>query len=479
MNSSTGLTPQILAVDLDGTLLRSNMLHETFWSALATDWRTPFVAARRLATGRAALKDALAQRARVDVACLPYDPAVIDYVRAWRAKGGRTALVTATNQRLADEIAAHLGIFDEAFGSDATRNLKGRHKAAFLVDRYGRGNFAYMGDHPADIAVWREAGHSVVRSNSRTLRSRAAALHDRHEFLDGPGVDLAGYVKAMRPHQWLKNALIFLALIAGHKFGIDTVARALVAFASFSLIASSVYLLNDLLDLSADRAHARKRRRPFASGRIAVEHGLPLMLSLLVVGGGLAALLGWRFLAVMAVYGVTTTAYSLWFKRHTIIDVCVLAALYTIRVVAGGVATDTPLSVWLLAFSLFFFFSLAAVKRQIELVDAAKADKLKITGRGYHRDDLPIVAQMATASGHVAVLVMVLYVNSEAVTKLYRHPEFLWGIAPVLLFWLSRVTLIAHRGEMHDDPVVFAVKDRMSMVCGALILLFAVAGAVL
>lgn len=476
MNSRSVEAPTVLAVDLDGTLLRSNMLHETFWSAFARDWRTPFLAIMYLFRGRAALKERLARDTQVDVAHLPYDPDVLEFVRDWRSRGGATALVTATNQRLANAIAAHLGGFDEVHGSDAQRNLKAREKADFLVERYGRGGFSYIGDSKADLPVWREARYALVRHNSSRLRKQASAIQGRVSFLDGPGFDPTAYIKALRPHQWLKNLLIFLAVFAAHQFDAGTFGRATLAFVSFCLVASSVYLLNDLLDLSADRVHPRKRNRPFASGRIALEHGLPLILLLLGAGAALAWSLGPRFLGVMAVYYIATTAYSLVIKRQVIIDICVLAGLYTIRVIAGGVATNIPLSVWLLAFSLFFFFSLAAMKRQIELVEAAKAGGLALSGRGYHSDDLPLVTQMATASAYVSVLVMALYVNSDTVAHLYRHPAFLWGISPVLLYWLSRAIMIAHRGEMHDDPLVFAVKDKISLLCGVLVVVFAIVG---
>jgi len=469
--------PEVLAVDLDGTLLRSNMLHETFWSAFSLDWRTPFAAAAQLLKGRASLKGLLARRSAVDVASLPYDDEVIAFVRDWRERGGKAVLVTATDQALANAIAGHLGLFDEAFGSDGTSNLKGRNKAAFLVERYGKGNYAYAGDADADVPVWSAAGHAVVKSRSSRLRAKAAAVQSSVSFIETPGMDLRALVKALRPHQWVKNVLVFLAMMGAHRFDGETLTRAILAFLAFSFVASSVYLVNDLLDLSADRAHPRKRNRPFASGRAKLEHGLPLTLLLLACGVALSLVLGLGFLAVMAIYYVTTTAYSLVLKRHTIIDICTLAALYTIRVLAGGVATGIPISVWLLAFSLFFFFSLAAVKRQAELVDAAAARKLTIHGRGYHPHDLPLVAQMATASGYVSVLVMTLYVNSETVTQLYRYPAALWGISLVLLYWVSRITFIAHRGQMHDDPVVFAARDKVSLACGALILAFAIVGA--
>lgn len=466
--------PEVLAVDLDGTLLRSSMVHETFWSAFANDWRTPFAATVRLGRGREHIEALLAQRSSVDVAALPYDDEVIALIRTWRGRGGEVVLVTATDQRLANAIGEHLGLFDAIFGSDHARDLRGAKKATFLVERYGVGNFAYVGDAHEDAEVWRNSGHAVVKSRSRAVRAKALA-HTSSHVIHSPLGSNWNLLRALRPHQWLKNILVFLAVMGAHRLlDPDLMLRAFGAFVAFSLIASSVYLLNDLLDLSADRAHSRKCDRPFASGAIAIELGPPMIVLLLIAGLFVAALLGAKFLLVVSVYFIITMAYSLSLKRYTMIDICVLAALYTIRVLAGGVATGLSISVWLLAFSMFIFFSLAAVKRQAELVDAVRAGKLKIVGRGYHPDDLQLVSQMATASGLLSVLVMTLYLSSDAVTQVYHRPEALWGVTPVLLFWISRVVFKAHRGEMHDDPIVFAAKDKVSMVCGLIVAAFAV-----
>lgn len=466
----------VLAVDLDGTLLCSNMLHETFWSALASDWKVPFLALREIVAGKASLKAMLVDRCKVDVSLLPYDPMVIAKVKEWRDQGGRTALVTATDQRIANEIADHLCIFDEVFGSEPGRNLKGPAKANFLIQRYGCGRYVYIGDTYADLPVWGNAAQALVKSNSARLLKRAQAIQPATLQVTSQDAGLLALMKTMRPHQWLKNLLIFLAMGAAHQFDFTTILRAIAAFVAFSMIASSVYLVNDLLDLSADRAHPRKRFRPFASGAARIEHGIPLTILLMVLGGGISAALGPQFVAVLVVYYLTTLSYSLRLKRLPIIDICVLAALYTMRIIAGGVATNVPLSVWLLAFSLFFFFSLAAVKRQAELLDAVKANKLEIRGRGYHPQDLGLVTQLAVSSGVVSVLVMTLYVNSDAVSRLYHYPQALWPISLVLLYWISRVIFIAHRGEMHDDPIVFAARDRISMLCGLLVLIAGIVG---
>ena len=470
-------TSAVLVVDLDGTLLRSDMLFESFWSAFARDWRSPLRALRALTGGRAALKRHLAQASAVAPATLPYDPQVIAFVEAWRRAGGRTALVTASDQSFAEAIAAHLGLFDEVHGSDGDLNLKGDRKGRFLEERFGAGGFAYMGDSAADLSVWGRAARAITVNASPGLRRRAEQVCAATEHLQTAPRSLRPYLTALRPHQWLKNALVFLPMLAAHQLDAATLLLSTLAFLCFSLVASSVYVFNDLLDLDADRAHPRKKKRPFASGRVPIAHGAWMAAGLLLAGLGLAAAMGPGFLAVMAVYFLLTTAYSLNLKRRMVIDICVLAGLYTARIVAGGVATGIPLSVWLLAFSVFFFLSLAAVKRQAELVDGAERGALKASGRGYHVDDLPIISMIAIAAGYVSVLVMTLYVNSPEVMKLYTHPEVLWGVCAVLLYWITRTVMIAHRGHMHDDPVVYAARDRISLLClGAMVVLL-VAGA--
>lgn len=452
------------------------MLFETFWSVLGSDWRTPFVCAMALRNGRAALKQALSDRANIDETTLPYDSEVIAYINAHRAVGGRTALVTASNQTLAKRIADHLQIFDEVHGSDEDRNLKGKHKAEFLVERFGPDGFVYMGDADADLPVWDRAERAVTVNAPAALQQKAEALGKPVEHLVTTKPSVKPYIKALRPHQWLKNILVFLPMFAAHQVNILTFGQTLLAFAAFSLVASSVYLMNDLLDLRADRAHPRKRARPFASGAIPITQGGILVLGLLTVGIVVAAFLGWLFLLTMAVYYILTTAYSLTLKRRIVVDICVLAGLYTMRIIAGGTATGIPLSVWLLAFSIFFFFSLAAVKRQAELVDMAGRSELTASGRGYHVQDLPIISMMAIGAGYVSVLVMALYVNSPAVLELYAQPATLWAICCVLLYWITRMVMVTHRGLMHDDPVVYAAKDRNSQICFVVILIFGVLG---
>jgi len=475
-NVATDLNTPVLVVDLDGTLLRSDMLHETFWNAISRDWRNLFPSITNLFRGRASLKRYLSLAAEIDVSTLPYDAAVMEYVDRWRASGGRTALVTASDEKIANAIAEYLELFDEVHGSDGVRNLKGVAKAEFLEDRFSESGFSYVGDSIADIPVWKKAKSSVTVNASKSLRKKTEELGAQVEHLQTNSTSLNTYIRALRPHQWLKNLLVFLPLLTAQRFDAQALLVSVVAFIAFSVIASSVYVLNDLLDLKSDRLHIRKRCRPFASGEIPIAHGVFVVGTLVFIGGLISSILGIGFVSVVVLYFATTLVYSLYFKRVIVLDICVLAFLYTIRIVAGGVAGQIELSVWLLAFSVFIFFSLAAIKRQAELVDMSSRNLLQASGRGYHVTDLPIISQIAIASGYVAVLVMALYLNSPVVAGLYSEPSMLWGICFILLYWITRIALVTHRGLMNDDPVVYATKDVTSLLCFALIL-FCVVGA--
>ncbi len=462
----------VLVVDLDGTLIRSDSLYESFWAGMADDWRTVFTALAGLARGRAALKRRLASGGRFDAAHLPYNEAVLDYVRNWRAAGGRTALVTAADEGLARKVADHLQLFDEIHGSDGRTNLKGETKARLLRERYGPGAYAYIGDSRSDLPAWRDAAMAITVDAPARLRRQVAAQTRESEHLGTRTGSMAACLEALRPHQWLKNVLVLVPVLAAHAFDGQRLLQAALAFVAFSLVASSGYLLNDLTDLRADRAHPRKSRRPLASGRVPIACATAMVPLLLLGGVGIAALAGWALAGVVAGYFALTTTYSTLLKRHAVADIGTLAALYTLRIIGGGMATELGVSVWLLAFSMFFFFSLAALKRQAELVDMARRGVNSARRRAYTVDDLPLVGQMTVASGYISVLVLALYLNAPPVQKLYSAPWLLWGICLVVMYWISRVALITHRGGMLDDPVAFAIRDRTSHACVLLVGLF-------
>lgn len=463
--ASVEIAKSVLVVNLDGTLVRTEMLSESFWSTFGRDWLSPFLSLSALLRGRAALNRHLALSSAIDVSGLPYNLMVIAFVREWRKLGGRTALVTAGGGQIVEAVAEYLGLFDEVHGADGVLNLRGSTKVEFLVSRFGEAGFAYIGNGADDLPVWKRAAKAITVNASPSLRRNVEQCCGEVEHLETTPTAYAAYLRTMRPHQWLKNALVFLPMLASHRVDELVILSSLLAFLCFSLIASSVYILNDLLDLSADRAHPRKKERPLASGSISIAHGTLMAAGLLAVGVTLSWSLGPAFLLVMVAYYALSLAYSLYLKRRIVVDIFVLAALYTIRMVAGGVAADIHLSLWLLAFSVFFFLSLAAVKRQAELIDSEKRGNLKANGRGYHVDDLPIISMIAISAGYASVLVLILYVNSPEVLRLYGHPEALWGVCVVLFYWITRTVMIAHRGEMNDDPLVYAARDRVSLAC--------------
>lgn len=462
-DSELSLDRTPLVVDLDGTLIRSDLLIESFLGLVG---HNPFAAIRSLgalADGKAAFKARLADTVIIDAATLPFDEDVLRLIREAREAGRPVHLASASDERYVAAVAEHLGLFDSAIGSRADHNLSAGEKARRLVERFGAGRFDYVGDSAADVPVWREARNAYAAPGAG--RRRAAA----HGIALTPVGEARNrwrpYLKALRVHQWLKNVLIFAPAVAGHQFG-WSLAASLIAFLSFSLCASSVYVLNDLLDIRNDRDHPRKRLRPFASGHASLVHDAALIPILLIASIALGLFLPPKFLLVLAGYYVLTLAYSLYLKRQVMLDVVALACLYGARLVAGAAATSIALSHWLEALAIFLFLSLALVKRSAELTDRVQSKAGAPSGRGYRLEDLPLVEAMAAASGYTAVLVMALYLNSPDVGSLYSSPHRLWAICVVMLYWVGRMLMKAHRGEMHDDPVVFAVRDRASQVCG-------------
>lgn len=460
----------VLVVDLDGTLLRSDMLYECLWSAVGRDGWATLRAMGRLGEGRAALKRALVALSDVDVTTLPYDDEVVARIKAWRADGGRSILATASDQVLADKVAAHLDLFDEVYGSDGTRNLKGVEKAVFLQDHLP-GGFTYMGDSTADLAVWAQAEAAISVGAAPKVVAALDAGNTPAEHLprDAPPRAL---LRAMRPQQWLKNLLVAVPLIADPGHGAGAFPPILGAFLALSFAASAGYLINDLLDLKDDRSHPRKRTRPFAAGTLSPEIGTMAIPVLLALSGVISLFVAPALLGAVALYFVATVAYSVKLKQHTLIDICLLAFLFTLRIIAGGVAIASGLSVWILAFSMFIFYALAAVKRLAELTDTETASR-ETSRRGYIAEDRRIVSQMAITSGYLAVLVLALYVDEPTTQAKFTSPWLLWGVCPLLLFWISRMVMKADRGLMHDDPMIFAVTNSTSRIvilfCGILV----------
>ncbi len=458
-----------LVVDLDGTLIRTDMLHESAIKRFRSD---PLAALRWpawLARGKAYLKHELTRGITFDAAVLPYNTAFLAWLGEQRSAGRSLVLCTASDHAWAKAVADHLGIFDEVIASDGERNLKSQVKAQALVDRFGAAGFDYAGNARADMAVWAQARRAVVVNASDTVLNHAKSKFNVVQVFDAEPGGLRVWARALRLHHWLKNVLLFVPILVGHHwFDGQAWIYLLWCFLAFSLCASAVYLANDLMDLESDRHHPRKRNRPLASGALAVWAGALVAPLLVLISYAIAIWVGRDFVVWLSVYFVLTCAYSLRLKRLVLIDCITLAALYTLRVVAGSVAPGLTLTFWLLAFSGALFLSLAFLKRYAELLVQRAAGREKAHGRGYHVEDVQVLKMLGVAAGYMAVVVLALYLNSEAVLQLYASPGVIGLAVPVMVYWISWMWLQAARGQMHDDPLVFAFKDRASLVAGFL-----------
>jgi 4-hydroxybenzoate polyprenyltransferase len=459
-----------LCVDLDGTLARSDTLHESFLLMLKASPGAVTQLPGWLRRGKAHFKSEVATRSKLDVALLPLHEEFLAWLRSERAGGRSLILVTAAHHSIARAVADHLGIFDDVIATEGSVNLSGEAKRAALVQRFGERGFDYAGNDAPDLHVWRSARRAILVDAGRGLERQARKISDVAKVFHSSESYWRQWARALRIYQWVKNSLLFLPLLLAHHLT-DTVAvtNVTAGFFAFCLCASSVYILNDLWDLQSDRRHPRKRLRPFASAVIPIPHALLMGVLLLVAAAVIAVQVGWLFVLTLAVYYLGTLLYSFLLKRASLVDVMTLSGLYTMRILAGAAAANIPPSFWLLALSVFLFLSLAIAKRYAELDMVARQGKRSAAGRAYESTDLPVLLGLGTASGYCAILVLALYINSDQSGVLYSRPEFLWMICPLLLYWVSRVWVLAHRGMMHDDPIVFALKDKISLVVGALV----------
>ncbi|SAL66373.1 Decaprenyl-phosphate phosphoribosyltransferase [Caballeronia arvi] len=452
-----------LCVDLDGTLTSTDLLVESFLVLVKRNPIYALLCIGWLLRGKAYLKAQIAQRVAIDVSVLPYNARFVDYLREQRSTGRDLYLCTASNQQFAEQVATHFGFFKGVLASDEAHNLSGNNKAGALTEQFGLHGFDYCGNARADVPVWKQSRQAIVVGN-RHIASAAEKVNETIVFFEQKRSFVRLTIKEMRVYQWVKNLLIFVPLLASHRFtDSKTMLAEAIAFLSFSLCASSVYLLNDMLDLDSDRRHARKRNRPFASGQLPLSFGMMLCVTLLVTSAWLATYLSPDFQLVLTGYFIATIAYSFKLKRMMLVDVFALAALYTSRIIAGAAAGDIVLSDWLIMFSVLMFLSLAMVKRYTELDACLREGNVSAAGRGYDTHDLGILRSFGTAAGYVAVLVLALYLNSSDVRSLYHHPKMLWLLFGLLLYWVSRLWMLAFRGKMTDDPIVYAIKNRLSL----------------
>lgn len=460
-----------LVVDMDGALIRTDMLFEAFAAGLFQRPLATLLALGSLLKGRAAFKSRIAALGVVDVESLPEREALVSYLEQQSDAGREIHLVSAGAREHVEAVAERFGVFASAQGSTPGDNLKGARKAEALAERFP-GGYAYVGDSRADAAVWKMAD-TIGLAGARPDVARAARrLGKPVEFEDrSSGAVLAPWRRALRPQQWAKNLLVFVPLILGHQFtNLRTDLAVLAGFACLCVVASATYLVNDLADLAADRRHPTKRSRPLASGALSISHALIAILPMMLTALGAAFWLSPAFGAGLLAYTLLTLAYSMRLKRIVMLDVTVLGCLYAVRLVMGQALVGGEQSVWLLTFSMFFFASLALTKRhsEIESRAASGSGATQIKGRGYRTTDAPLTLATGVSFSASAILIVVIYLTSEAFPSgLYAHPQRLWATPILIQLWLSRVWLLAHRGEMHEDPVAFALHDKASLMLGA------------
>ncbi|MEM0900046.1 MAG: UbiA family prenyltransferase [Pseudomonadota bacterium] len=475
MDTRSDIQSVPLVVDLDGTLIESDLLHECVLRLLRQNPLFLLMFPTWLAGGKARFKHEVFSRVVPDPQQLRFRESVVEALRQAKIAGRHTVLATASDQRHAEAISDHLGTIETVMGSTRDLNLRSGAKADALIEKYGDGGFDYFGNSADDVAVFdgaREA--TAVAPDKQALKW---ALEHDAPIVDGSSASPKQYLKLLRVHQWAKNLLIAVPVVLDHRIGDATaLAQVAIAFFAFSFVASAVYIINDLFDLASDRKHPTKHKRPLAACTISIASGLKIAFALLVAAVSLTLLLPPVFGLVLVGYFILTTAYSLRIKQFMLIDVLVLASLYTVRVIAGAAATTIAPSFWLLAFSVFFFLSLALVKRYVELDQAEIVAKEKLAGRGYRREDKDVLGQAGMASGFASVVVLALYLDSPAIYALYAEPWMIWPLCPLVLYIIIRIWILAHRAEFNDDPVVFVMTDWRSQFmigAGALMLLLA------
>lgn len=479
LNSSSGLSigdaevldaaARPLVVDLDKALLRSDLLIESFFQAIGSDLRNSITLILSSFQSTANLKAAIATHAPLDPETLQYDPSILEMARDAFHAGRAVYLISTNSEKHVEVIARHLGVFTGWIASSATENLSNSAKAGRLAAIFGHKGFDYIDHANAHCPITSDAADRTFQS--RNVGAKHPTLSKDSEGHTGSRAKWKTWITLLRVHHYSKNALVFVPLLAAHRFDAASFLSALLALIAFSFCASGTYIVNDLADAKSDRSHPRKKRRPFAAGTLPPLQGIALACLLTLSGSICALMISREFAALIVIYLALTLAYTFSLKRLMLIDVLVLAMLYAGRVVGGALAVHVTLSEWLIAFSLFIFTSLALVKRYTELAVRLDQSLPNPPDRNYRTSDLPIVAALAIASGFNAITVLSLYIASEVVQKLYQHPGLLWLICPILMYWIGRMILIAHRRLMHDDPVVFAMTDGPSQIAAATVLI--------
>lgn len=468
-------------VDLDGTLTPLDSLIETATTLLfRKPARAIFLFVQSAVRGRAWLKAELDYEVDSDLSATPYNQDVLDLIEARRSAGARVVLATGAAEAIASKHHANVELFDEFFSSTKDLNFTGERKAKFLVDQFGERGFDYVGNSRADLEVWKYAHTAYVVSKSRILSRTAANRSIKVAVLRSKTSKIRLILKEIRPHQWVKNLLVLVPFALSHeKLTASSVRELFLAFAAFSLVASSVYVINDLFDRDNDRKHKSKRFRPIASGLMTIPEAFLLAFIVLAIGIAAGFVVSVAYLAFLGIYFLLTCIYTFWGKRKVVLDVVLLAILYTSRIFGGMIALDLNFSFWLFSFSIFTFLSLAYLKRFSELHATKSEDEKQpqLPGRGYRAADEFSVLAMGIASAYTAALILALYLNSQEVATMYAHPNYLWFMLPVFIYWISRIWILGSRGLVDSDPVLFAVRDRTTYLVAIMALIILILSA--
>lgn len=453
-----------LCVDLDGTLVKTDTLAESVLCLIRLRAWYLFLLPLWLLRGKAHFKEQVSRRVQLDPGMLPYNEDVLQWLREERLGGRQLLLVTGATRKVAEPVADLLCLFDAIISSDSRTNLTGSAKGQALSERFGDGGFDYAGNSGEDLKVFRKSRSAVLVNASSSLVRDTSRVCPVERIFPRPRFSWAAAFRSLRVYQWVKNLLVFVPMLTSHNLlNAPMAGRSAIMWLAFSLCASGVYIANDLLDLESDRRHKTKRRRSFASGDLPITWGFALAPVLFLGGFGIAAaLLPAGTLVVLACYCAVALYYSTSLKRQPLVDVFTLAMLYTVRIWAGHQATGIAYSPWLLSFALFIFLSLALNKRVSELHRLGLDGAAQAAGRGYRADDALVLSVFGVASGFISTVVLSLYINSAAVVLLYRHPILLWLLCPMFLYWICRIWMMEHRGEMHEDPIWFAIRDRVT-----------------
>ena len=463
----------IIAVDLDGTLVKTDMLFETLLGCISNDFKIIFkVLIVLLFKGRVGLKNYLCDIENIDYSTLPYNKLVLNKIKIYKQKGYKIFLVTASPTIVGEKINKHLNVFDEVFGSTENVNLKGKTKRDFLNKKFGKNTYIYIGNSYDDVAVWKDSHSAILVNTNKYVKYQVKKFNITHEKLESNNNIVLDFLSAIRIKQWIKNILVFLPLIAAQNTMSDKLITAIFAALAFSLIASGVYIFNDLLDIKSDRNHMYKKKRVLASGQIQLEHSFLIAIMLWISALSLSIFINFYFTVILIAYLILNFLYSFKLKKIPILDIYILASFYSLRIFSGSIAYDIDLSVWLMAFSIFVFYSLACLKRSGEALYNKTSGNNTISIRGYSSKDTSLLFNMSVTSGYASVILLALYINTPEVTENYNFPIALWVILFVFFYWINYIIFRTYRGDMFDDPVIFAIKDKISIFCGLLILAF-------